>query len=318
MKKSIIKKVCVCLATILSVTSILSLTASAKTVTLNDTLTPQVSYNSTSKQLNYAYYTTNSSTVSLLDEDVLSGSYQGNIECYALAAFTYEGRFGSTIANHGYVDLAQNLTYDYFYPSARSFNKFINALSVGSHIRINTRDGNQHSLVLAKTNASNLNIYDANYNNDNVIHMKTYTYSNFMSRFPRIDYVHTGVAKNSLNNKFISTSGSKRFNTNSPGITASYNIDLTNNKITMTVSSDLANQPVICKLYIEGIEVTGTTTSGYTVLENDKTYSATLGAGGQKTFVYNLTSAQISVLQYIEFTFETSLGTYNDFWIRNY
>lgn len=317
MKQKLRKRIVSALAGLISISAIVT-SANAATITLNDSLTPKISYNGSS-EINYVYYTNSKGiNIPLKDGDKISGSYQGNYECYALAAFTYKGKFNKQLSETGYYDFGWSSNWDYLYLTERNAKRILQSIPIGSHIRINTQNRNQHSMIPSKITSTNISIYDANYYNDNVIDKRTYTYSSFVSSFPRLDYISNGTGSKGSNTAIATdikpkSSYKRLMLTSTDGVTVSYNVNLDKAELSASFVYDneaSANHKKSMKIYYECINDNAVISPGsVTGTYYEKSY--------KNTKIKKLTATEINNLQYVDFDINiTNVGSYSPYWAK--
>ncbi len=65
---------------------------------------------------------------------------------------------------------------------------YLQGLSTGTYIRVNTSNGYVHSLAIVSTNSNGITVYHANYGGACKVRYQTYTWASFATAFPYLYY----------------------------------------------------------------------------------------------------------------------------------
>lgn len=108
--------------------------------------------------------------------------YDGGSQCYGFANYIYYVTTGKNCSESKQTLL--NLKGQ----NASSLKGHLQGLPIGTHLRVRTGNGGQHSMAIMGTTPQGITVYHANYDNCCGVYYDTFTWEEYAERFPDIDY----------------------------------------------------------------------------------------------------------------------------------
>lgn len=108
--------------------------------------------------------------------------YDRAYQCYGFAHYIYNIITGNLCSESETIDF--NLKKQ----NANSLKGYLQGLPTGTHIRVYTRNGSPHSMAVMGTSPEGITVYHANYDNHCGVYYDSFTWEDYASRFPDLEY----------------------------------------------------------------------------------------------------------------------------------
>lgn len=109
-------------------------------------------------------------------------SYDGGSQCYGFAHYIYYITTGKLCSSSEKTSINLN------YQNASSLKGYLQGLPIGTHLRVRTSRGGPHSMAVMGTTPQGITVYHANYDNCCGVYYDTFTWEEYATRFPNLDY----------------------------------------------------------------------------------------------------------------------------------
>lgn len=130
-----------------------------------------------------SYFTVNGEACSNHNIDETNCKYfDGGWQCYAFANYIYYVTTGNMCSTGTVEEL--NLTGQ----NSSSLKGLLQGLPTGTHIRVNTRSGNIHSMAVIRTSEQGITVYHANFDLHCGVYYDTFTWEDYAYKFPDLLY----------------------------------------------------------------------------------------------------------------------------------
>lgn len=112
-------------------------------------------------------------------------SFDSSIQCNGFAKLVYWTSTGNHIGNNS-LGLGMSGTWN----TTNIKNYFTNKVDVGSYVRLTTKSGLGHSIIVTNITSSGITLYDCNYDMQCGVRIKTYTWNSIYNSFSAINGVY--------------------------------------------------------------------------------------------------------------------------------
>lgn len=131
-----------------------------------------------------SYYTSNGRACYDHNGDVGSNCmyYDGGWQCYAFANYIYH------VASGKYFSNGTATTLNLKNQSSSSLKSYLQGLPTGTHLRVYTKNGSQHSMALVGTSTQGITVYHANYDTHCGVYYDTFTWEEYANKFPDLTF----------------------------------------------------------------------------------------------------------------------------------
>lgn len=109
-------------------------------------------------------------------------SYDGGSQCYGFAHYIYYISTGKLCSSSEKTSLNLNNQ------NASSLKGYLQGLPIGTHLRVRTSRGGPHSMAVMGTTPQGITVYHANYDNCCGVYYDTFTWEEYATKFPNLDY----------------------------------------------------------------------------------------------------------------------------------